>query len=468
MRPLDVGLVIACGALVCTAAPAADEVAYRHQAAIAIEQGAPFVQLPLPASAYARSQRGDLRDLRIVDARGERVPFAVLPARVPEQLKTEQLRDATLYPLPPRPAAGGVWTAPVEVRVQGDRISVVRSGKAAPVAANARPGGWLFDLGERRRDDPPLEALRVSWTSPTEFTAPYVIETSDDLRGWRPAGGGQLMALSAATGALTQPTVVLPALSGRFVRLAWSDAATAPQLSGAKVVSSQRHSRAVDPPTELVFSSSAEPASKLAAPDEAAARALHFDLGGMLPVVQLDLRMAAGTRVVPARVQGRTAADEAWRDLVSTVFYRLERTGDASRSPPVDLRATVRYLRLLPDPRAATLDAAQTQLVVQAQLASLVFAAQGQAPYQLQAGASRAPNGALPIATLVPALDDERARFGRARLGPWSEVEAVARAEENAQRIAALRPWLLWAVLIAGVAALAFMVWRLARGSATP
>jgi len=64
---------------------------------------------------------------------------------------------------------------------------------------------------------------------------------------------------------------------------------------------------------------------------------------------------------------------------------------------------------------------------------------------------------------LVPALDDERARFGRATLGAWGEVAAVARAEEQQQRVAALRPWLLWSVLIVGVLALGAMVWKLAR-----
>jgi hypothetical protein len=60
-------------------------------------------------------------------------------------------------------------------------------------------------------------------------------------------------------------------------------------------------------------------------------------------------------------------------------------------------------------------------------------------------------------------LDEERSRFGKATLGEWSEVEAVARAEKWRQRQAELRPWLLWSVLIVGVAGLSYMVWRLAR-----
>ncbi len=145
------------------------------------------------------------------------------------------------------------------------------------------------------------------------------------------------------------------------------------------------------------------------------------------------------------------------------MFYRLERGTDVASSPPLAASATARFVRVLPDPRAAALDAAHTQLVVQAPLASLVFASQGEPPYALQAGAKVTTPSALPLSTLVPSLDRERARFGSAALGQWSEVSAVARAEQAQQQRAALRPWLLWSVLLFGVAVLGFMVWRLAR-----
>jgi hypothetical protein len=304
--------------------------------------------------------------------------------------------------------------------------------------------------------------LRVQWSGPPEFNAALRFETSDDLRAWRPGGHGQLMALSAASGALTQPTIVLPANSGRFVRLVWADAGTAPAVTGVAVVAAQQRSQTLDAPTELVFVSSAEPAGK-AAPDAKAAAALHFDLGGVLPLVQVDLRLPAGTRVVPAQLQGRSRVDDPWRELGAAVFYRLERGAETSTSPALALHASVRYLRVVPDARAAALQPEQAQLVVQAQLASVVFATQGQAPFALQAGADNAAVSALPVATLVPALDDERKRFGRATLGPWAEVAAVAQAQEAQKRMATLRPLLLWAVLVIGVAALGFMVWRLAR-----
>ena len=401
------------------------------------------------------------------------MPFALLAPRAAEAQDVEQQREAALYALPRRPAAGQPWPSPVEVVVQGERISVKRSASTGSAsAAVANSPGWLFDLEEPgkpadpkkpRADEPPPQSLRLRWSGPAEFSAPFDIETSNDLRAWRPAGSGQVMSLASVTGPLTQPSVVLPAGVGRFVRLVWADASSAPVLTGAQVVAARQRRVALDAPSELPFNASPEPAGKTA-PDDASRRALHFDLGGALPLVQIELQWASGTRVAPVRVQGRNHVDEPWRELAAAVFYRLERGAAVSTSPPLALPTSARYLRVLPDERAAPLDATATRLVVHAALASLVFAAQGQPPFTLLAGAAAAPPGALPAATLVPALDDERPRFGRATLGEWTEVASVARQTDAAERQAALRPWLLWGVLLAGVAGLGFMVWRLARG----
>ena len=446
-------------------ASCAKEGSFRFNAPITVDQPAAFVQLPLSAAVYGRTRSPDLTDLRILDGRGDRVPFAVLAPRVAEPLSIEQQRDAVLYQLPERPAAGGAWQSPVEVTVQGDRISVTRRDGAAAgaKAPGRRSGGWLIDLGERKRNEPSPRGLRMQWSGPSEFTATFGFETSDDLSTWRNGGSGQLMALASAGGPLTQAAIKLPADPGRFVRLVWADPAVAPALVGAKVIADQEQSVALDPPAELVLTASPEPAGQVGS-DGATQRVVHFDLGAVLPVVEIDLRLPPGTRIVPVRVEGRTGLDQPWGGLGSTVFYRLDRGAEVNPSPPMAIRTSVRYVRVIPDPRAAPLEAGRTKLVVHARLASLVFANQGQPPLVLLAGSTTEPSSALPIGILVPGLDDERPRFGRATLGEWHEVAAVARADESARKVAAMRPWLLWTVLLAGVAALGVMVWRLARG----
>jgi hypothetical protein len=195
--------------------------------------------------------------------------------------------------------------------------------------------------------------------------------------------------------------------------------------------------------------------------------ALEFDLGGELPVLEVAPRFAQGNLVVPALVLGRSDREAPWQPLGAAVFYRLERDGaEATLSPPLVVGAATRYLELVPDRRAPALDPAGTRLEVKAELASLVFAMQGTAPFRLEVGSGRAEPNALPATVLVPGLEAERPRFGRARLGDWTEVAAVARAMDREQRIAAMRPWALWGVLLAGIAGLGFMVWRLWTSSA--
>ena len=447
----------------------AEDAAYRYNAAIQIQQAAPFVRMALPASAYARSDQNELRDLRIVDAGGERVPFALLAPRAVHTELQEQTRDTSLYALPPRPAAGKAWPSPLEVTVQGDRISVRPARLAAPGSAAARsPGspGWLVDLGDpalRKPDEPTARALHLLWSGPAEFSVGVDVEVSDDLRQWRAAGSGQLLAVVSPRGALLQDRVILPAARARFVRLVWSDAAAAPVLSGVKAILERPSNVVLDPATEMVVAP-----LPLVPDDSAMKRALVFDLGGALPLLEIELQLPGGTQVAPVRLQGRRSAGDAWSELASAVFYRIERAGQVSTSAPLLLRATLRYLRVIPDDRAAALDPVQTRLVARAALTSLVFAHQGREPFTLQAGSPEAKPSALPMHTLVPALDEERRRFGQAVLGEWSESEVTARQLQSKARLAAMRPWLLWAVLLGGVVGLGFMVWRLARGSTRP
>ncbi|MCI4429917.1 MAG: DUF3999 domain-containing protein [Burkholderiales bacterium] len=453
-----------------TAAADADDAAYRFSAPIEVQRGAPFIRIALPASAYAHTEQADLRDLRVLDAAGERVPFALLAPRAAKSELQEQARDAAIYALPPLPARGQAWPSPLEVTLQGDRISV-RPKRGLPSAANAgRAPGWLVDLGEpdkasdRKPDQATPRALQLAWSGPADFSVGVDVELSADLRQWRTGGSSQLLALASPGGALIQARIMLPPAPARFVRLVWHDPEAAPKLTGAKAIFDLRENLSVDPPAQIVA---------LALPtanddDPAARRALVFDLGGALPMLDIELRMASGTHVAPVRVQGRRRVDQAWTDLAWAVFYRIERDGQVSTAPPLKLRSTQRYLRLVPDERAAALSQAQATLLVNAELASLVYARQGREPFTLQAGSGDAKASALPIATLVPALDEERPRFGQATLGAWSESEAVVRGLQSRARLAAMRPWLLWAVLLAGVAGLGAMVWRLARSSKAP
>lgn len=459
-----IAALIAAMSVVAHAADPAAEPRFRERAPITVEAPGAFVRLPLPVAAHAASLSPALADLRIVDADGARVPFALLPPRGETSLPQAQPRDVKLYPLPPRTAGATTADAlgvPLELSIRGDRIELRRGGK--PAAAPAAAPGWVIDLGDpkdpARRDEPAPARLELRWSGPAEFSLGYSLQTGDDLRQWRAAGGGQLLALA---GGLEQRSVPLPASPGRFVRIVWEPGAIAPVLESAQAVVVRTATQQPDPPLRLALAPSPDPT-----PPERDAPAgrhvLHFDLGAALPVERLALQWPAGTAVLPATVQLRSSTTAPWQSTAGTVFYRLERDGTVLQPPPLELRATARYVRLAVDARAGAFDAGTVRLAADVRPAELVFVAQGRPPYALLAGAATAANGALPVDTLVPSLADERVRFGRATLGAFSEDAAAVQQAVRAEQKAALRPWLLWAVLLVGVAGLGAMVWRLAR-----
>lgn len=445
-------------------AQAADEAApmRRYHAPVTVEHPAPYVELALPGDIWRRSTRPGLQDLRLLDADGARVPFALLPP-APAPAPQEQRRAARHYPLPALPAGGTDSAGALDIRIDGDRIRITRPG-AAPTGSAATPqasGGWLIDLGPRSADAPAVLALELQWPDADETHAVADLSHGDDLRHWTPAGSGPLMALRNAAGeTLRQGRLPLPPGVGRYVRLVWSDPLQAPRLTGIDAVSAGP-ATAVEPWVHQQFT--AQPAT-------AGERALTFDLGAVLPLQRIDLDLPAGTWLVPVRWQGRRDEREAWQPVGAQVHYRLERHGEVARSPALATDVRLRYLRALPDERAGLPAAAQIRLDVQVPATRLVFVAQGRPPYQLEAGApgeAAAPppsDGALPLHTLIADLPAERPRFGRAVTGPWQENTTAARVEARQQRHQELRPWLLWGVLLAGVAGLGAMVWQLVRG----
>lgn len=462
---------------------ATESLPQRHRATVTIEQPAALVRLPLTPQVYALSAAGvnELADLRVLDGSGQRVPFALLCPRADAVEQRQSWRDAKPWPLPPRAKAGDELASPLQLSVEGGRLTV-RPGNAVAAKAVATTPGWLIDLGERGKDQPAPSQLQLQWTGPAEFTASFNLEHSADLQRWASAGGGQLMALASGGAALTQPDVALPAGVQRFVRLVWRGEGPWPHIIGARVATPAVQRTVLDAPHLLTLAPNAEPKgthSDAHSQAPGAARALHFDLGAALPLVQLQLKLP-GTRVLPAQVQVRERVDERWMPLAGTVFYRLERAAAApassaesgaasaasiSESPPLTLHRRVRYVRLLADERAGAPSAEGVQLLAQVQLASVVFAAQGKPPYALLVGAEKAEVGALPLATLVPDAEQERERFGRASLGAFTEVAAAAAQARQDALKAQARPWVLWAVLVAGVGGLGLMVWRLVRAA---
>ena len=124
----------------------------------------------------ATRRRPDLRDLRIVDAAGERVPFALLDCRRPRRF-TERAgaRGDALYPLPQRPAgsAAGRRRSTSSSTATGSRVRRYGRRHDRRRATAPRESPRLADRSRRARARPTRRRSRLllRWSGPAEFSA---------------------------------------------------------------------------------------------------------------------------------------------------------------------------------------------------------------------------------------------------------------------------------------------------------
>ena len=190
---------------------------------------------------------------------------------------------------------------------------------------------------------------------------------------------------------------------------------------------------------------------------------LVYDLGARLPVEALRLVPAQTNSVIAAAFLTREHGG-AMVHAGSGVFYRLTEAGKELQSPPEPIaRRTARFWIVRFDPDKAAIGQALPHLEVQWRPAELVFVARGDGPFRLAFGNRDAHSALQPIGNLIPGYE--------------AHAEANLRVA-TASGLAERRPlgghwpeWLsdvpprklaLWLILVAAVALLGLMTWRLA------
>ena len=428
---------------------------YAYRSALGLSGDGPFYRLDLPAAVYEGIVRTDFADMRVFNASKEALPHAFLPRADPAREKLPAIA-LPMFPLfaDRDGSALDALTLTLSKTAAGTTLSV-KSSDGAPVAAERRVG----TIVDASAVDRPLTALRV--TLPPERRGQALVlrvDGSDDLVHWRTlAGEGVLLDLETAGQRLTQDRIELPAIRVRYLRLAASGGRPAFELASVHVETGER----VIEPERQWKQVAGTPVSNH--PGEIA-----YDLGGIFPVDRVTLAFSESNTVLPASLLVRASEKEPWRPVVAGVFYRLSQSGAQIDGPALSVSAGgARYWLLRVDPTAGSFGREPPQLRAGWTPHALVFAARGAAPFSLAYGSVRSAPGALPVATLVPGFEPRTevlASFGVARVDPTQTVHDAARLRPlpDAKR------WFLWSILLAGVALLAWMAWRLSRELRAP
>jgi hypothetical protein len=461
-------------------------------APVALEGTGPYHRLTLPLAIYGRAAYPDLRDVRVRNAAGQAVPYAWLrnEAAAPQTAS----RNVPIFALPAGVASATPGDTALAFSVRPDGSLALEGKPARPAAGQVAQ--WLIDASQVKGS---LLQARFDVAPDTRGLFAFRLDASDDLRQWRPVGGEeQLVRLAHGGQTIERLAVDLGSLRARFLRLRWSDPANGAALTRVGIDSVQE----VEPVAPVEWSAPLKP-ERCASdycdyllPRGLPAQSLRIDLADVNTLAQVGisgLSDPAASSAAPQRPVSRNplyvlrhpqrrmqspggqqpgGPDET--PLVDTVVYRLAQAGGEARSPVLALDGAVHArLRLRTAGPVSVLGATPPTLSVGAAPRTLVFLAQGGAPFSLAWSAApeanavegSVPGAPLALSTLIPgyAADKPVAADGASVALPAAAVDAAvaAVAQPPLPVQEPSRKWWLWGALGVGLLLLAGMAWSL-------
>ena len=432
--------------------------AYAYRMALTMAPGAAFYRLEVPLAVHQGASRSDLADLRVFNGADEPVPFGFSIGTAAATATPLQAK-LPIFPLRSSAATGNAGALEMRVRQGPDGTLVSIDSRGAPHGAGPQQAvsGYLIDASGNRRA---ISEFTLDWASTDAGVNTRVgVEASDDLKSWRTVvAGAPLLDLQFAGQRLRQQGIALERVQARYFRLLFSGASV--MLSGVT---------ATLVPDTPEAQRRTIPATGRALPGQP--NDFQFDLGAALFVDRVAFELPQVNAVTPVVLLARDQQSESWRVVTSTVVYRLADAAGETRSPPLSIAATgSRYWLLRLNPAGGGIGSGELRMLAGHVPRHLVFVARGSGPFVLAYGKrSRAgekdlaASVALPLASLMPGyqagaeLSLPVAQTGAQMTANPEALQGTIADRFDPRRLA------LWSVLLAAVAALALMAWRLAR-----
>lgn len=427
----------------------------------------PFYRIVLPLAVYEGLAHAGLGDLRVFNARGEAVPYAVLrnEARAVSH-ETETL--APIFPLlAPKAAPRGIDTTVTVRQLEDGKLVSIREAEAKPEPGEIVIGAIIDASGMKGG----IRSLRlVTSDNATPFHA-YSIESSRDLQHWRSLKRAQLVHLEHAGHRVDDDRAEWDGTADRYLRVLWDNPERAPLITEIRLGTVET---SINMPQRIW---SAELAPKSGEPGT-----YEYALAGQVPVERVRINFAQVNTLAPLTIQylpewqregrspwhRRREGPSRWEFLAHTVAYRLQTPEGEVRSADVAIYSVpTNHLRLVLDARGGSVGETPPTVQIGFVPHVLVFLARGEGPFTLAWGAEDVGPADLPVATLMPGYEATAPlKAAPASLGSISvtpRISAVAGGRGEPEAGSPSSKWILWAVLGVGLLVLGGMARSLSK-----
>ncbi len=422
---------------------------YAWGRALTTTESSPWYRVDLPVEVYQQSVWPDLRDVRIFNHQGERVPFTL------ETLKETQPAPKSMalriFPLSTSPVekldeqGQRIWLRSpdgYQIKLEGSRIQGV--GQSYLLALPDDASG-VFTVSQ----------LKINWDKPaTNWQGKATVYYSTDMQEW-----GLLQddvpVMDVASGndrlTLNQININLAMTTDgpRYLLVVFNTTQLPVTITGATVIENSDKDLAanVSLPAWGNRISTQEAQYQWSQPQPLSSIAVKLDEEGVLPV----------------EIAWRPSAESEWRPLAKEVLWQLNGQVSDDIASPGELVQGIRLKAV-----NAHMPEAIPQVTGQRTGQRLLFNAQGTGPFILAWGNKAAGKEAVTLDNLIPAAlrqqhspDNlpEAVASDRVKLGGEARLSATSAAELRSQ----WQIWLVWAALVLGVLALLWMALRIWR-----
>jgi hypothetical protein len=410
-------------------------------------------KITVPDDVYRHICRADLGDMRIFNARGEAVPHML---RRPVQTRTTKKEGAPPAELPFFPIYGTGETAGggTAIHVATDEKGVVVDVKSGggQEAADSRLSAYLIDASAIKQR--PC-GLQIDWTdNSTSFTVSVTVEASADLNQWETMTRNATLAeLDFGGHRLSRHIIDLPAASAKYMRLLWPERAR-----GARVVSVKALF-----PGEFTINQQARQWT------EVAGRAIRekttvyeYDSEAKFPVDIINIKLPEHNSLLQANIKSRSELPSSWRLQGTGMFYNLTIEGSLFENSPAPVSCiSDRYWRIETDSESG-IGSGIPVLRLGWIPHELLFVARGEGPFTLAYGSISMQTSGQPLDALLAALNKKPANdFVKEAIIKQKVVLGGDKSLLPPPPPLPWKKWILWAVLVAGVAILGVMAWKL-------
>jgi len=436
---------------------------YSHILPLSVGANQAVVQLRVPRDVYLNARSPELDDLRVFDAAGRSMPFALVDLAPPAVVNRPATPVAVFPVHGPARDAGRVHDS-LQIRTGTDGAVISVTGPSRTV--NDELVSIVLDLRAAARAAQvdaaaPVGSLALSLPPGTgSYNAWVALDVSDDLQSWHELAEAAVSWLVNEQGASVQKhRIEFAPRPFRYARIRW--------LDGKPIAFSAIHAEyVVERPTPrhqetIVLQASAGGEGRdlmYTVPVAVPARSLGLVFKGQNIVMPVQAGQYQAIRKREAG--GRTSLQ--LQSLVNATFYQMVQDGRHRASGDIEIPVTHASQWVV---RPHTKVSERPDLRLGWTPASMVFVAGGMPPYSLAFGRTGVRSAYVGLPQVAPGFSArELALLEAAKPGDLIRQQLSGKTADDvaASASGSQRGW-LWALLVGGVVALAAMAWHLFR-----